>query len=76
MNLNYNKVPNIISCKDLDYLSDIYSWNYGVYKEVYNSIKNITDEEIRNVSQKAIDLFLNNMNTVLEILEGGNINEQ
>lgn len=76
MNLNYNKVPNIISCKDLDYLSDIYSWNYGAYKEVYNNIKNITDEEIRNVSQKAIDLFLNNMNTVLEILEGGNINEQ
>ena len=76
MNLNYNKVPNIISCKDLDYLSDIYSWNYGAYKEVYNSIKNITDEEIRNVSQKDIDLFLNNMNTVLEILEGGNINEQ
>lgn len=76
MNLNYNKVPNIISCKDLDYLSDIYSWNYGAYKEVYNSIKNIKDEEIRNVSQKAIDLFLNNMNTVLEILEGGNINEQ
>ena len=76
MNLNYNKVPNIISCNDLDYLSDIYSWNYGAYKEVYNSIKNITDEEIRNVSQKAIDLFLNNMNTVLEILEGGNINEQ
>lgn len=76
MNLNYNKVPNIISFKDLDYLSDIYSWNYGAYKEVYNSIKNITDEEIRNVSQKAIDLFLNNMNTVLEILEGGNINEQ
>lgn len=76
MNLNYNKVPNIISCKDLDYLSDIYSWNYGAYKEIYNSIKNITDDEIRNVSQKAIDLFLNNMNTVLEILEGGNINEQ
>ena len=76
MNLNYNKVPNIISCNDLDYLSDIYSWTYGAYKEVYNSIKNITDEEIRNVSQKAIDLFLNNMNTVLEILEGGNINEQ
>lgn len=76
MNLNYNKVPNIISCKDLDYLSDIYSWNYGSYKEVYNNIKNIADEEIRNISQKAIDLFLNNMNTVLEILEGGNINEQ
>ncbi len=76
MNLNYNKVPNIISCKDLDYLSDIYSWNYGAYKEIYNSIKNITDDEIRNVSQKAIDLFLSNMNTVLEILEGGNINEQ
>ena len=28
---NYNEVPNIISGKDLDYLSDIFNWNYGAY---------------------------------------------
>lgn len=29
---NYNVVPNIISGKDLDYLSDMFNWNYTGYK--------------------------------------------
>lgn len=74
MNLNYNEVPNIISGKDLDYLSDMFTWNYGVYKKVSNSIKQVNDEEIKNVLQKASNLFLDNMNKTLEILEGGSQN--
>ena len=74
MNLNYNEVPNMISGKDLDYLSDMFTWNYGAYKKVNNSIKSVNDEEIINVLQKASDMFLNNLNTTLEILEGGNSN--
>lgn len=27
-NKTYNKVPNIITGKDLDYLSDMFNWNY------------------------------------------------
>ena len=27
--MNYNQVPSIITGKDLDYLSDIFEWNYG-----------------------------------------------
>lgn len=74
MNLNYNEVPSIISGKDLDYLSDIFTWNYGAYKTVTNSIKSVSDEEIKNVLQKASNLFLNNLNTTLEILEKGGQN--
>ena len=74
MNLNYNEVPNMISGKDLDYLSDMFTWNYGAYKKVNNSIKSVNDEEIINVLQKASDMFLNNLNKTLEILEGGNSN--
>lgn len=74
MNLNYNEVPNIISGKDLDYLSDIFIWNYGAYKQFSNSIKSISDEEIKNILQKASNLFLDNMNKTLEILEGGSQN--
>ena len=40
----YDVVPNIISGKDLDYLSDMFNWNYGAYKSSYNSLENITDE--------------------------------
>ena len=30
--MNYNSVPNIITGKDLDYLSDMFNWHYSAYK--------------------------------------------
>lgn len=68
---NYNKAPNIISGKDLDYLSDMFEWNYGAYKNTCNSIKNVENEEIKSMLEKASKLFDSNMNQILEIL-GGN----
>lgn len=68
---NYTEVPNIISCKDLDYLSDMFDWNYGAYKSTYNSIDKVTDEEIKDMLQRGSNLFESNMNQVLNIL-GGN----
>ena len=34
MEQTYNAVPNIISSKDLDYLSDMFNWNYGHIKQI------------------------------------------
>ena len=68
MNTNYDKVPNIITGKDLDYLSDMFNWNYGAYKSSINAVEKVTDEEIKNVLSKASDLFYGNMNVVLNIL--------
>ena len=68
MNTNYDKVPNIITAKDLDYLSDMFNWNYGAYKNSINAVEKVTDEEIKNVLSKASDLFYGNMNVVLNIL--------
>jgi hypothetical protein len=36
MNKKYNTVPTIITGKDLDYLSDMFNWNYHAYKNIYN----------------------------------------
>lgn len=72
MNLNYNEVPNIITGKDLDYLSDVFTWNYEAYKTTNSNIKQINDEEIINVFQKSSNYFLNNLNKVLDILGGNN----
>ena len=69
---NLNKVPNIITGKDLDYLSDMFNWNYGAYKSTYNSLENITDEEIKNMIERVITLFHTNMINVLNILGGNN----
>lgn len=66
--MNYNSVPKIITGKDLDYLSDMFNWNYGAYKNTVNAIDSVNDEEIKNMLNKAVDLFYNNMNNVLDIL--------
>ena len=68
---NYMEVPNIISGKDLDYLSDMFDWNYGAYKNTYNSIDKVNDEEIKSMLEKGTELFKFNMQQVLNIL-GGN----
>ncbi len=69
---NYEVVPNIISCKDLDYLSDMFDWNYGAYKNTYNSIDQVNDQEIKKILQKASELFNSNMQQILQILGGNN----
>ena len=68
----YDVVPNIISGKDLDYLSDMFNWNYGAYKSSYNSLENIADEEIKNMIERAVTLFHSNMTNILNILGGSN----
>lgn len=69
---NYNQVPNIITGKDLDYLSDMFEWNYGAFKQVNNALNNVSDANISEVLNKSCELFLNNMNSVLNILGGHN----
>lgn len=78
MQEKYFKVPdNIITGKDLDYLSDMFQWNYGCLKSNSNAINSVNDTEIKEVLQKGVDLFNRNLNSVLEILSGfgGNTNE-
>ena len=72
---NYNEVPNIISGKDLDYLSDIFNWNYGAYKKSVNAQKNLKNEELVTIFEEASNTFYNNMNIVLNILNQGGQNE-
>ena len=73
--MNYTNVPNIITGKDLDYLSDMFNWNYGAYKNTFNAIDKVNDEEIRNILTRASEMFYRNMNNVLNILNSGVNNE-
>lgn len=71
-NIQYMEVPsNILTGKDLDYLSDMFQWNYGAYKKMKNSVGQVTDQEIVAVMNKAANTFDQNLNTVLSILGGG-----
>ena len=67
---NYNVVPNIITGKDLDYLSDMFNWNYSGYKEMFNSLENIKDEDVKNMISRVSDILYDNMTNILNILGG------
>lgn len=72
-NTIYNEVPNIITSKDLDYLSDMFNWNYEALKKMNVAITQVTDEQIKNILEKGYNLFKNNLNITLSIInEGGN----
>ena len=74
-NITYNEVPNIITGKDLDYLSDMFNWNYEALKKANTAINNVEDEEIKTTIEKCYNLFNNNLNVVLSILNQGGSNE-
>ena len=78
MNKQYMEVPtNILTGKDMDYLSDMFEWNYEALKKTNEWINNANDEEIISLLERGKSLFDSNLNTVLEILNeiGGNTNE-
>ena len=71
----YESVPNIISGKDLDYLTDIFNWNYSAYKSTINMSDEITDDDLLDILKKYTNLFYDNMINTLDILERGKANE-
>ena len=73
--MKYNQVPNIITGKDLDYLSDMFNWNYAALKSNLNSIKEINDLEIKEMIENSLDLFKNTIMEILSILANGGTNE-
>ena len=76
MQQTYNEVPNIISTKDLDYLSDMFNWNYGVYKSSLNASNSVNDEELSKLLLKASNIFHSNLTKILNIINNGGNNEQ
>ena len=75
MQENYNEVPSIISGKDLDYLSDMFNWNFTAYKNSCNASNNVIDNELKMMLDKSSTLFNASMNNILSIINGGNSNE-
>ena len=74
-NKEYTEVPNIITGKDLDYLSDMFEWNYNALKKVNVGTNNVADEEIKTALEEGYNLFKNNLNVILSILNEGGTNE-
>lgn len=72
----YIEVPNIITGKDLDYLSDIFNWNYQALKKMHVATTYVNNEQIKTILDKGYKLFKNNLNIILSILNEGSINDE
>ncbi len=71
----YNEVPNIITGKDLDYLSDMFECNYIAFKKTNTALGIVNDVEIKSYLEKGISLFESNLVGVLNLLESRGNNE-
>ena len=73
--MNYEKVPNIITGKDLDYLSDMFNWNYGALKSNLNALNEVSDNKIKEILEKSTNIFKDTIMNILTILASGGANE-
>ena len=72
MNKDLIKIPsNLITGKDLDYLNDMFKWNYMSLKMVNNCIKNMKDDDVIDFFETLNDFFYENLNNILDILDNG-----
>ena len=73
--MNYEKVPNIITGKDLDYLSDMFNWNYGALKSNLNALNEVSDKEIKEIIERSANIIKDTIMNILTILASGGANE-
>lgn len=65
-------VPQMISTKDLTYISDMFEWNYNAYKQINHFISEVKIEEVRDVLESAKNMHYNHLLYLNAILSGEN----
>ncbi len=65
----YKEVPYIISTKDLDYLTDMFNWLYGAYKNNLDIINSISDKSLKTGVKKVNNNLYTFMEELLKIME-------
>ncbi len=63
------QVPNIISTKDLSYLSDIFEWNFTACKKAYHFAKEVTDMEMKESLTQVSNMHKEICEEIVKILE-------
>ena len=65
---NYSEVPSVISGKDLDYLSDMFNWNFNAFKLINDFKEKVSGEEIKDLMERVCETHKENLSAVLNIL--------
>lgn len=64
------KIPEMISTKDLAYITDMFNWNMIVVNKLDFYLDNISDEELITKFQSIRDMHCKNANTLCNLLKG------
>lgn len=64
-----NKVPKMISTKDLDYICDALNWNLTNVKKTHHYIKESEDDEIKEIFEKVAEIFNNHYEFLINLLK-------
>ena len=64
------KVPRMISTKDLSYVEDMFKWEYNAYKEVNSFRKKVKDKYCLQILNETSNMHYNHMLFLKAILCG------
>lgn len=64
-----DKVPQMISTKDLSYIADTLNWNLTISKKLYHFINEVNNQEILNELNKVKTMHHKHYNVILNLLQ-------
>ncbi|MFA5602789.1 MAG: spore coat protein [Bacilli bacterium] len=64
-----NKVPKMLSTKDLDYICDMLNWNLTNAKKINQYLEETEDEEIKESLETVIQMFEDHYNFLVGLLK-------
>lgn len=62
-------VPQIISTKDLAYLSDMFEWNCTAFKQINHFMNEVENEEVRELLGRFRNMHEEHLNFIVSILK-------
>ena len=62
-------IPQIISTKDLAYISDMFEWNSNAFKQINHFINEVKDEEIKELLERFRNMHEEHLNFIVSILK-------
>ena len=63
------KIPCMISCKDLSYISDIFNWNMNAYVKINHYLDLCKDEEVSTCIKKLSKIHKKNCATLVDMIK-------
>lgn len=62
-------VPQIISTKDLAYLSDMFEWNETAFKQINHFIDEVHDEQVKELLERFRNMHEDHIRFIISILK-------